>query len=529
LKNDNAENILRSIDDLTYKELTPRLKSQGLYTLGLKSVLVARLKSPTENDYVKFRRTKRLTNDNAEDVLRSIDDLTYRELRSRLKSQGLYTLGLKSVLVERLKSPNENDIVKYRKKYVIRRITRLKNDNAENILRSIDDLPCIELKSRLKSQGLYMEGCRSVLVTRLKSPTENDYVKFRRIARLKNDDAGLRPIDDLSHIELRARLKSQGLYTSGLKSVLVARLKSPNENDYLKFRRSARLKNDDAGLSPIDDLSCIELRARLRSQGLLILGLKSVLVERLKSANEYDALSVIELRRKLISEGLSSVGDKEILVRRLTSPRKMKKSIDELTAIELRQILISQGLKLTGTREDYMKRLKSPTESDYRANGIVKEITQIPRISSTNDEESEGKQKLFDSLNSRQLRDMLCFRGLMTSGTKSELQKRLLEDGYDADGDDDELYGADKFLKEERKERVFKSLKQLNSSLEETPLKPPLLLNGDLAGKIPEEISGVTNTPLENKFNEDINFQDMRKKRIQRLLEEKFSSSTIAV
>jgi hypothetical protein len=206
------------------------------------------------------------------------------------------------------------------------------------------------------------------------------------------------------------------------------------------------------------------------------------------------------------------------------SSRKSKKSIDEVTVTELRRRLISQGLKLTGTREDYVKRLKSPTESDYRANGIVKETTQIPRISLTNDEESEGKQKLFDDLTGIELIDKLRFRGLVTYGVKEELQKRLLDDGYDVDGDEDEDCGADKFLKEERKERRDKSLKILDSLLEGTPLKPPLLLNDDSAGKIPEEISGVTNTPLENKFDEDIGIQDMRKKRIQRSLEENLQS-----
>jgi hypothetical protein len=449
-----------------------------------------------------------LDNDEAENILRSIDDLTYRELTPRLKSQGLYTVGLKSVLVARLKSPTENDYVKFR------RSARLKNDDAR--LRPIDDLQYFELRARLKSQGLLMHGCKSVLVARLKSPTENDYVKFRGIARLKNDDAGLSPIYDLSHFELRERLKSQGLVTRGCKSVLVERLKSPNENDYIEFRRIARLENDDARLRPIDDLTHRELRARLRSQGLVISGFKSVLVVRLKSADEYDALSIIELRARLMSEGLSSVGDKEVLVRRLMLPRKLENSIDRLSVIELRRRLILQGLKLTGTREDYVKRLKSPTESDY--------LTQNPRILCTNDEESEGKQKLLDGLKLKQLIDMLRFRGLMTTGTKSELKKRLLEDGYNADGDEGEGYGLDKFSKEERKERVFKSLKQLNSLLEGTTLKPPLLLNNDLASKLPEEISGVTKTPLENKFDEDIGIQDIRKKNFQLSLEENVQS-----
>jgi hypothetical protein len=411
----------------------------------------------------------------------------------------------------------------------VRTIASLKNDDAEDILGSIDDLTSGELRSRLKSQGLLIRGLKSVLVERLKSPKENDYnIESRWIRRLKIDNAenDFRSIDDLSHFELTSRLKSQGLYAQGGKIVMVARLKSPNENDYLKSRGITRLKNDNAenDLRSIDDLSHFELRERLRSQGLLISGCKSVIVARLKSADEYDALSIIELRRRLMSEGLSSVGDKEVLVRRLTSPRKLEKSIDEVTVIELRRRLISQGLKLTGTREDYVKRLKSPTESDYRANGIVKETTQIPRISLTNDEELEGKQKLFDGLKLKQLIDMLRFRGLMTTGTKCELQKRLLDDGYSVDGDEDEDYGADKFLKEERKERRDKSLKILDSLLEGTPLKPPLLMNDDSAGKIPEELSGVTNTPLENKFDEDIGIQDMRKKRIQRLLEENLQS-----
>jgi hypothetical protein len=49
-------------------------------------------------------------------------------------------------------------------------------------------------------------------------------------------------------------------------------------------------------------------------------------------------------------------------------------------------------------------------------------------------------------------------------------------------------------------------------------------LNDDSAGKISEELSGVTNTPLENKFDEDIGIQDMRKKRIQHLAEENLQS-----
>jgi hypothetical protein len=210
----------------------------------------------------------------------------------------------------------------------VRTIASLKNDNTENIFNPIDDLTLGELRSRLKAQDLLMHGLKSVLVARLKSPKENDYnIECRWIRRLKNDNAEniLRPIDDLTWSELKSRLKSQGLYAQGCKSVLVARLKSPNENDYLKFRRIRRLKNDNAEniLRSIDDLSHFELQARLRFQGLLISGCKSVLVERLKSADEYDALSIIELRRRLMSEGLSSVGDKEVLVRRLTSPRKL--------------------------------------------------------------------------------------------------------------------------------------------------------------------------------------------------------------
>jgi hypothetical protein len=189
--------------------------------------------------------------------------------------------------------------------------------------------------------------------------------------------------------------------------------------------------------------------------------------------------------------------------------------------------LISQGLKLTGTREDYVKRLKSPTESDYRANGIVNKITQIPQISLESlklPKHLECKQKLFDGLTCKKLIDILRFRGLVTYGVKEELQKRLLDDGYDVDGDEDEHYGVDKFWKEEKKERRDKSLKQLDSLLEGTPPKPPLLLNDDSAGKIPEELPGVTNTPLENEFDEGINFKDMRKKRMQRSLEENLQS-----
>jgi hypothetical protein len=546
LKNNNKEDI----DDLSHIELRSRLKSQGLLTEGIKSVLVERLKSPNENDYAKFRRVTLLKSD-AGIFLRSIDDLSYIELRSRLKSQGLSIKGIKSVLVARLKSPNENDYVE------------LKNDNAENTFDPIDDLTRRELTLRLQFQGLSTAGCKTVLVARLKSPKENDYAKFRRVTLLKNDNAEdvlrsiddlsrfelrarlksqglsmlgiksvlverlklkndiaeniLRSIDDLSYFELRSRLKSQGLLMLGFKSALVERLKSPNENDYVEFRRIARLR-------PIDDLTCRELASRLQSQGLFTIGCKSVLVERLKSADEYDALSIIELRKRSMSEGLLIVGDKEVLVRRLTSPRKLKRAIDDLTVIELRQELTARGLKLTRTREDYVKRLKSPTESDYRANGIVKEITQIPRISLTNDEESEDKWKLFYGFTSRQLRDMLRFRGLEAHGSKSKLQKRLLDNGYDVDGDEDEIYGVDKFLKEERKERRDKSLKQVDSLLGWTPLKPPLLLNDDSAGKISEELSGVTNTPLENKFDEDIGIQDMRKKRIQHLAEENLQS-----
>jgi Glu-tRNA(Gln) amidotransferase subunit E-like FAD-binding protein len=86
LKNDDTENIFDQIDDLSHIELTSRLKAQGLLTRGSKSDLVARLKSPNENDYPKIIRIKRLKNDNAEDVSRSIDDLTYKELTSRLDS-----------------------------------------------------------------------------------------------------------------------------------------------------------------------------------------------------------------------------------------------------------------------------------------------------------------------------------------------------------------------------------------------------------------------------------------------------------
>jgi hypothetical protein len=115
-----------------------------------------------------------------------------------------------------------------RKPY-IRTIASLKNDDAENILRSMDDLSHNELTLRLRSQGLSMKGSESVLVARLKSPNENDYVKYRKISRLKNDDTEniLRSTDDLSQLELKSMLKLKGLLTEGSKIVMVARLKSP--------------------------------------------------------------------------------------------------------------------------------------------------------------------------------------------------------------------------------------------------------------------------------------------------------------
>jgi hypothetical protein len=221
------------------------------------------------------------------------------------------------------------------------------------------------------------------------------------------------------------------------------------------------LKNEDTEniLKPIDDLSCIELRARLKSQGLIQTGLKNVLVERLKSPNKddyrrvkkneientektIDKLDVLKLRNVLRSEGLSTIKTKGVFVQRLKSPCK---SIDDLTVIELRERLISEGLKTTGTKETSIQRLKAPTESDRKIDD-VKDFTQkSPKSLSL--KQDEGKQKEFDALTQEEIINML-----ETTGTEAVLQERLLEA---IDGEED--LENDESLKKEINQRLIES------------------------------------------------------------------------
>jgi hypothetical protein len=80
----------------------------------------------------------------------------------------------------------------------IRTFASLKNEDTENILKPIDDLSCIELRARLKCQGLIQTGLKNVLVERLKSPNKDDY------RRVKKNETGLKNSLTCRHIAKKA-------------------------------------------------------------------------------------------------------------------------------------------------------------------------------------------------------------------------------------------------------------------------------------------------------------------------------------
>jgi len=200
------------------------------------------------------------------------------------------------------------------------------------------------------------------------------------------------------------------------------------------------LKSIDAQSDNYEKLTVLELKVRLRSQGLLTAGSKSVLVERLKSPNEND----------------------------YAQSKKGSCSISRMTIIELREKLMSQGLITVGNKAALVERLKSPNEKDYIKNQTVAIKPSIRKVQPLK-KDKEG-EKPFDSLNVIELRTMLRYRGLKKTGIKSELKERLLE-SMDAKGDEDEDLdeGIAESLTEERQQRVLLSLQRLESSIGEEP------------------------------------------------------------
>ena len=102
-------NPLHNLEKLTVKELRDLLSSRSLKTSGLKSELIARLRS-SDVDAVRHRNTDTPDSSTPPVADHQLDDsshlqkLTVKELKIRLSELGLPTTGLKSELVERLAS-----------------------------------------------------------------------------------------------------------------------------------------------------------------------------------------------------------------------------------------------------------------------------------------------------------------------------------------------------------------------------------------------------------------------------------------
>ena len=207
---------------LNVSDLKKLLKQHKLSQSGKKATLKARLSAA----HISYRKTPvRKSPTKKPKKSPANKSMTVAELKKNLKSKGLKTSGKKAVLKARLARSKKGTMKK--------KPGRPKKSPASGSSKTIwtgtaskknNTMTVAELKKRLKSKGLKTSGKKAVLKARLARSKNGTMKKKPGRPQKSPAKSSAKSVTKMTVAELKKRLERFGLSTSGKKSTLKARL-----------------------------------------------------------------------------------------------------------------------------------------------------------------------------------------------------------------------------------------------------------------------------------------------------------------